>query len=435
MYTFILMISDFIKNKNFHYFMLFFAFIFIRWGIIYFNARKYKPYEAEDKNYFTSVIIPVVDEPLDLFQKVLTKIARQKPSEIIVVINGPVNKNLEKYCEDFNRNVQRKGLDYTKIQCYYTPIAGKRNAVKIGMEKVSHQSDITLLVDSDTNWTPTTLREIVKPFAYDENIGGVTTRQKILDPNRNLITMFANLLEEIRAEGAMKAMSVKGKVGCLPGRTIAFRTKPLQECMYEFMNETFMGFHKEVSDDRSLTNLTLKQGYKTVMQDTSVVYTDAPVQWKKFIRQQLRWSEGSQYNNLKMTPWMLKNSKLMLFIYWSDMFMPMALISIYINMFVCFILKQNGVEYGSIDYTTTIWTTIALILLGCIFSFGVRNIKVFKSQPWYYILLIPVFIVVLTMIMVPVRIIGLMHCADDMGWGTRKLTEDTEENKVPMAQT
>ncbi|MDS2842866.1 glycosyltransferase, partial [Streptococcus pneumoniae] len=74
---------------------------------------------------------------------------------------------------------------------------------------------------------------------------------------------------------------------------MAFRTEILRECIHEFMNETFMGFHKEVSDDRSLTNLTLKKGYKTVMQDTSVVYTDAPTSWKKFIRQQLRWAEGS----------------------------------------------------------------------------------------------------------------------------------------------
>lgn len=76
------------------------------------------------------------------------------------------------------------------------------------------------------------------------------------------MTMFANLLEEIRAEGTMKAMSVTGKVGCLPGRTIAFRTEILRECIHEFMNETFMGFHKEVSDDRSLTNLTLKKAIK-----------------------------------------------------------------------------------------------------------------------------------------------------------------------------
>ena len=146
------------------------------------------------------------------------KIARQNPSEIIVVINGPKNEGLENLCVDFNRNLP---IGFTPVQHYYTPVAGKRNGIRVAMEHINPNSDITVLVDSDTVWTEDTLSELLKPFACDQKIGGVTTRQKILDPDRKLVTMFANLLEEIRAEGTMKAMSVTGKVGCLPGRTIA----------------------------------------------------------------------------------------------------------------------------------------------------------------------------------------------------------------------
>ena len=422
MYTFILMLVDFIQNHNLHYFMIFFAFIFVRWGVVYFHALRYKPYEyTGDKKFFNSVLIPVVDEPLDLFKQVLERIAKQNPGEIIVVINGPKNEGLEKCCEEFNCEKQD---DYTPVQCYYTPEAGKRNAIYLGMQKVSEESEIVVLVDSDTVWTEHTLSELVKPFACDEMIGGVTTRQKILEPNRKLVTMFANLLEEIRAEGTMKAMSVTEKVGCLPGRTIAFRTSILKETMEEFMHEEFMGIHKEVSDDRSLTNLTLEKGYKTVMQDTSVIYTDAPTQWKKFIRQQFRWSEGSQYNNIRMTKWMFKNAPLMCFIYWSDMLMPMILISVYANAGICMLLNHMGVNIQTINYTEALWLTLVLIVFGCIFSFGARNIKVMSDLPIYYTILIPVFIVVLTLIMVPVRLVGLAQCADGKGWGTRKLTTD-----------
>ncbi|MBK0297157.1 glycosyl transferase family 2, partial [Bacillus sp. S34] len=72
-----------------------------------------------------------------------------------------------------------------------------------------------------------------------------------------------------------------------------------------FMHEKFMGVFLEVSDDRTLTNLTLKEGYRTVYQYTSLVYTDAPLQVKKLFKQQLRWARGSQYNTLRMLPWML----------------------------------------------------------------------------------------------------------------------------------
>ena len=425
MYTFGLMFIDFFKNQNLHYFMLFFIFIFIRWGFVYFNAIKYKPYEYEgDKKFNTSVIIPVVDEPLDLFNQVLTRIAKQDPSEIIVVINGPKNEGLEKCVDVFSKDLKSSEHSNVLVKCFYTSVAGKRNAVCVGMEHTMPDSDIAILVDSDTVWTENTLSELVKPFACDDEIGGVTTRQKILDPNRKLVTMFANLLEEIRAEGSMKAMSYRGKVGCLPGRTIAFRTSILRTVMYDFMHEEFMGIHKEVSDDRSLTNLTLQLGYKTVMQDTSVVYTDAPTQWKKFIRQQFRWSEGSQYNNLRMTKWMAKNAKLMCFIYWTDMLMPMMLISVYMNALLCIILNHCGADIPTINYTGAIYATVLLIILGCIFSFGARNIKVMLDLPFYYTLLIPIFIFVLTIIMVPVRLVGLSKCADGMGWGTRKLTAE-----------
>ncbi|MDO4479011.1 MAG: glycosyltransferase [Lachnospiraceae bacterium] len=254
-------------------------FILVRWAVVFFHALRYKPYECPDEAVagFSSVVIPVVDEPLELFRQVLHRISEQRPSEIIVVINGPKNPGLEGLCDDFNDTIE---ATMTPIRCFYTPVPGKRNAIRVGMEQVDPRSEVTILVDSDTVWTEGTYIELMKPFVCDEKIGGVTTRQKILEPERRLVTMFANLLEEIRAEGTMKAMSVTGKVGCLPGRTIAFRTSILRECMDEFMTETFMGFHKEVSDDRSLTNMTLKMGYKTVMQDTSVVYTDAPLQWK-----------------------------------------------------------------------------------------------------------------------------------------------------------
>ncbi|MDG7815526.1 glycosyltransferase [Streptococcus pneumoniae] len=417
MYTFILMLLDFFQNHDFHFFMLFFVFILIRWAVIYFHAVRYKSYSCSvsDDKLFSSVIIPVVDEPLNLFESVLNRISRHKPSEIIVVINGPKNERLVKLCHDFNEKLEN---NMTPIQCYYTPVPGKRNAIRVGLEHVDSQSDITVLVDSDTVWTPRTLSELLKPFVCDKKIGGVTTRQKILDPERNLVTMFANLLEEIRAEGTMKAMSVTGKVGCLPGRTIAFRTEILRECIHEFMNETFMGFHKEVSDDRSLTNLTLKKGYKTVMQDTSVVYTDAPTSWKKFIRQQLRWAEGSQYNNLKMTPWMIRNAPLMFFIYFTDMILPMLLISFGVNIFLLKILNIT-----TIVYTASWWEIILYVLLGMIFSFGGRNFKAMSRMKWYYVFLIPVFIIVLSIIMCPIRLLGLMRCSDDLGWGTRNLTE------------
>lgn len=227
----------------------------------------------------------------------------------------------------------------------------------------------------------------------------------------------------------MKAMSATGKVGCLPGRTIAFRSEIVRKVMPEFLHETFLGIHKEVSDDRSLTNLTLKQGYKTVMQDTAVVYTDAPVTWKKFFRQQLRWAEGSQYNNLYMTPWMIKNAKLMCFIFWTDMIMPFMLMSVYLSNIICFILRLMGRFLSFLVYPFPLPVTVLLIIIGSVFGFGSRNIRIMKSLPLYYIFLFPIIVLVLSLFMAPIRILGLMRCADGLPWGTRELTVQTKEGQ------
>lgn len=427
MYTFLLMIIDLIKNGAIHWYMFFILFILVRWGIVRIYSRRYKPYEFENPDFFTSVIIPVVDEPLDLFYDVLGRIAEQEPNEIIIVVNGPPNEKLVAACKDIRRQIKADGREGVKLRVLYTPRPGKRNAVKLGVRSTDPRSEITVLVDSDTLWVKDTLKNLLMPFAVDENIGGVTTRQKILDPGRNLITMIAGLLEEIRAEGTMKAMSVTGKVGCLPGRTIAFRTSIMREAMHEFMSETFMGLHKEVSDDRSLTNITLKMGYKTVMQDTSVIYTDCPLKWKKFLRQQLRWAEGSQYNNIRMTPWMFKNAKLMCYIYWTDMIMPFLLLSTYTNALFCFILRAQGYDIYTISYNMPFWLITILMFVGAGFGMGSRNFKALLQLPPYLMFLLPVLTIVLSFIMAPLRILGLMKCADGLAWGTRVIEDESSK--------
>ena len=146
----------------------------------------------------------------------------------------------------------------------------------------------------------------MKPFA-DAKVGGVTTNQRILDHDRNVLTRWADWLENIRIEYSMPAMSVLGQVGCLPGRTIAFRRTVLDDAMPAFLNDRFLGVFLEVSDDRTLTNLCLKQGYQDRLPvDEPASTPTRPSACSKMAKQQLRWARGSQYNTLRMLPWMMR---------------------------------------------------------------------------------------------------------------------------------
>lgn len=409
MFIFLLQIRHMLGGfPELYLFAVYSALIWGLWLVKVLVSQRYRPY-TEPHTAGTSVIIPVVDEPLDLFRDVLTRITEQKPDEIIVVINGARNLELEAVCAEFA----------PAVRWVHTPIAGKRNAVKVGTEL--SRFEITILVDSDTIWTPGTLDELVKPFA-DGRVGGVTTRQRILEPERSWITRWADWLENTRSLYSMPAQSVVGQVGCLPGRTIAFRRDILMKVMDKFMTEKFMGVFLEISDDRTLTNLTLKEGYRTVYQHTSLVYTDAPLQLKKLYKQQLRWARGSQYNTLRMLPWMLGHAPLLAVFMIMDIILPFLLAGVIGGWiyratvgeghnFYAAILSEFGVSTG------ILWV-IALIVVSSVVSMAIRQLRHLSEKPGDFLRL-PVFIIVSTMFLMPIRLIGFFRMGHASGWGTR----------------
>ncbi|CAN5360917.1 hyaluronan synthase HasA [soil metagenome] len=396
------------EHGHLYLFCLYVAITWAIWLIKIVLSSRYRPW-TEPFQTTTSVVIPVVDEPLDLFRDVLRKIVAQTPDEIIVVINGRRNLELEAVCEEF-----APAVEWT-----WTPVAGKRNAVMVGT--VAASGDVVVLVDSDTIWTEGTLPELVKPFA-DPTVGGVTTKQRILEPKRHFLTRWADWMENNRALYAMPAQSVLGAVGCLPGRTIAFRRDVLVDSMNEFMTAKFLGIFLEVSDDRTLTNLALKRGYKTVYQSTSLVYTDAPTKYKKMRKQQLRWSRGSQYNTMRMFPWMLRHQPMLAFFFLADIVLPYMLLIVIISWFVR-LFTQSGQNFylGLLnvdDRATMITAIIVLTIVLSTLSMTLRQLRHIEEHPsdlWF----MPLYIVFSTIFLMPLRMLGFLRLGHVGGWGTR----------------
>jgi hyaluronan synthase len=406
MLAFLLQINAFVKSGQLFPFAVFMLWIWVLWLLRVVLAAQYRPVQAGHQAT-TSVIIPVVDEPEELFHEVLSRIQEQRPDEIIVIINGPRNEVLEKVCQ---------GLG---VRWIWTDVPGKRNALKIGVGMAT--GDIAVLVDSDTMWTNDTLRELIKPFR-DPKVGGVTTRQRILDPARSVLTRWADWLENVRNEYSMPAMSVLGTVGCLPGRTIAFRRSILVDCMDKFLSERFLGVFLEVSDDRTLTNYTLKAGYRTVYQSTSLVFTDAPTQLRKLAKQQYRWARGSQYNTMRMLPWMLRNTPVLSIFYLSDILVPFILVGSFITWMIAIATGRKAALYGALPLPDTSWQRIAIILtltvLMTLASLSLRFGRHFAYSPNDLVVL-PIFMLINTFMLMPIRVLGFFRMAHNAGWGTR----------------
>ncbi|MFJ1793561.1 glycosyltransferase family 2 protein [Kitasatospora griseola] len=406
MLAFLLQLRQWWTVGTIYPFAVFMTGIWVLWFVRLGLARRYRPWKRPYQ-VTTSVIIPVVDEPVDLFYSVLDRIIDQQPTEMVVVINGKRNEALEQVCDQLG------------VYWQWTETPGKRNALKVGLEACT--ADIAVLVDSDTIWTPTTLSELVKPFR-DEKVGGVTTRQRILDPGRSVLTRWADWLESVRCQYSMPAMSVLGTVGCLPGRTIAFRRKILLDCMDDFLSEKFLGVFLEVSDDRTLTNYTLKQGYRTVYQSTSLVYTDAPLHLRKLTKQQYRWARGSQYNTLRMLPWMLRHTRMLALFYVVDIVVPFVLLGSFASWAQALWRHTGPSLYMDLPLPAVHWKAITLILVLAavmsVLSLAVRFGRHFayRAQDLVYL---PVFMVINTFILLPVRLLGFFRMGHNASWGTR----------------
>jgi hyaluronan synthase len=220
----------------------------------------------------------------------------------------------------------------------------------------------------------------------------------------------------------MPAQSVLGQVGCLPGRTIAFRRSIMVKVMDKFMTERFMGVFLEVSDDRTLTNLTLKEGFRTVYQHTSLVYTDAPLQIKKLFKQQLRWARGSQYNTMRMLPWMLGHAPVLSIFFVMDIILPFLLAGVIAGWvyravtgqgynFYEGILSEYGLQGG-------VLLVLGLMLISSVLSMAIRQIRHLSEKPSDFFRL-PVFIIVSTTFLMPIRLLGFFRMGHASGWGTR----------------
>lgn len=398
MFTFWLQLKEWFSGGPGSFFVVFFVFAWAVWLAKAFMSRKYRPHTG-DFNGTVSVVIPVVNEDPAFFADVLWRIAAQA-DDVLVVINGPRNVQLEQVCADFD------------VEYAWNSVASKRQAIVRGFEETT--GEIVVLVDSDTLWDDKALVELVRPFTEDR-VGGVTTHQSIYRPDRSFWTRLADYLEGIRSTWGSPAYSAAGTVGCLPGRTIAFRRSVITPYLHRFLVEKFLGVHLEISDDRTLTNYVLIEGYDTVYQSTSMVQTDAPEGFKKWLRQQYRWAKGSQYNTLRMLPFMLVRRKFWLLSlnYIADIIIPIALTAVWFDAIWSWLTNQQTALRG-----VPLWLAVLAGAAGIFFGTALRNLPYLKHHRQDFVLLVP-FMLVLTFVMPFIRIWGLMRMGYDEGWGTR----------------
>ena len=166
----------------------------------------------------------------------------------------------------------------------------KRRMLAVGIRAT--RNDIVVLSDSDTVWERDLLENILMPFA-DARVGGVGTRQRVVDMTSSVWRRAAEWMLDAKYLAYLPAMSLQGGVSCLSGRTVAYRRDALVPVLDDLVDERFLGRRCVSGDDGRLTWLVLNQGYKTVYQKNAVAWTMMPDGFRGFINQRIRWSRNS----------------------------------------------------------------------------------------------------------------------------------------------
>jgi hyaluronan synthase len=412
MYTFLLDASRALGGAGFTLFMGFFAYVWLLWLAKSIAARRYRPFSAKQAHIMATVIVPVFNEPEPIFRRVLASVRANLPAELIVVVDGG-DEHLAQVAGDYSDRVLR------------IPKAGKRLAIAAGFEAADPLSQVIVVVDSDTVWERDTLAELMQPFA-DPRVGGVTPRQAVFDPHSSAIRRLSNWIEDLRYSLTVPAQSIFGQIGCLAGRTIAYRRIAFAAAVEPLVRQKLFGVAQHVGDDRVLTNELLRNGWRTVYQSTARVETDAPATWRGFWRQQLRWARSSQRETILSLPWLWRRP-VACTSFLADMLTPFALYAV-LALAVAHAVTGRGAQ-GGMDAALE----IPLGYAGMVASIGIRQIPHLRRAK-RDIFWLPLFVLQLTFVMTPIRIAGFATMLHH-GWSSRsapRLTEVLHEAPRPQ---
>ena len=233
-----------------------------------------------------TVVVPVFNEPPETLRACLSSIAAQdhQSVEVIVVDDGSANQS------------ELRGL-YAEFGALarWTTIAlpenvGKREAHRIAFDRASGEFVVT--IDSDTVLHhPDAIRRLLRRFR-DPRVGAVTSYVAVGNGERNLLTRLIAVRYWMAFHQERAAQSLFGVMMCCSGPFSAFRRSVVEASKQAYVEQRFLGRRCTYGDDRHLTNLALRDGWRVVFDESVSCLTEAPTSVRGYVRQQVRWNKS-----------------------------------------------------------------------------------------------------------------------------------------------
>ncbi len=381
----------------------------------YLFGALYRPVKIDpDFTPGVTVIIPCFNEEEWIQRTILSCVNQNYPTdklEVIVVDDQSSDKSVEKIKELIEQLEESEEEEF-KIKERVTYMvqpknAGKREALAAGLRKAQHE--YVIFVDSDSFLEPYAVRNLVQPFK-DPKMAGVTGRTDVANTYTNSLTRLQSVRYYIAFRIMKAAESFFHCVTCLSGPLSCYKKELVMENLDKWLNQTFLGQKATFGDDRSLTNIMLRN-YRTYYQDTAICSTIVPNNHKVFLKQQMRWKRS----------WLRESFTAGTFIWKKE---PFAAVFFYIGLFVP-ILAPVIVIYNLLYVPLTRYVFPTTFIVGMVMMammMSTAQLFLRKSSTWIYGFLFCMYYEIVLLWQMPIAILTFWKST----WGTRMTTNDVE---------
>ncbi|MFI8089948.1 glycosyltransferase [Streptomyces sp. NPDC086080] len=218
-----------------------------------------------------TVLVPAYNEAKCIEDTVRSLVESDHPVEIIVIDDGSSDGTA--------RIVESLGLPGVRVVRQLN--AGKPAALNRGVANARH--DIIVMMDGDTVFEPTTVRELVQPFG-DPRVGAVAGNAKVANKDK-LIGAWQHIEYVMGFNLDRRMYDVLRCMPTIPGAVGAFRRSALER-VGGMSDDT-------LAEDTDITMAIHRDGWKVVYAENARAWTEAPESVQQLWSQRYRWSYGT----------------------------------------------------------------------------------------------------------------------------------------------
>ncbi|MEU2164417.1 bifunctional polysaccharide deacetylase/glycosyltransferase family 2 protein [Streptomyces sp. NPDC019208] len=218
-----------------------------------------------------TVLVPAYNEKECIENTVRSLMESGHPIEVIVIDDGSSDGTADIVDDMWLPNVR----------VVRQANAGKPEALNNGIRNARH--DIIVMMDGDTVFEPSTVRELVQPFG-DPRVGAVAGNAKV--GNRDSLIGAWQHIEYVMGFNLDRRMyDVLRCMPTIPGAVGAFRRQALER-VGGMSDDT-------LAEDTDITMAIHRDGWRVVYAERARAWTEAPESVQQLWSQRYRWSYGT----------------------------------------------------------------------------------------------------------------------------------------------